>query len=171
MIFKTARPEPPYTQIHNNVINEPGLSAKAKWILIYLLSKPHAWKVYEKDIQRHCTDGRDSIRSGVKELIHAGYILRSKERVRDKEGHLKHYEYSVFDKPQFEDLQINQTDDPYDGFPYIGKPTHSNINSSKPGKPHQKKTQSMDEYLDLCDEHEWNTRKLIEQEYKQRLDS
>jgi hypothetical protein len=124
MIFKIKKVTPPYTQVHNNIIDNPGLSGKAKWILIYLLSKPENWQVFEKDITTHCTDGKDSIRSGIHELMIAGYIKRGK-RQRNNLGQLKGYEYEVYEIPN------NQTTSYKDGFPYVGKPAHSNINYNK----------------------------------------
>jgi len=98
MIFKIKKINPPYTQIHNNIIDNPGLSGKAKWILIYLLSKPADWQVYELDVENHCTDGRDSIRTGINELIKAGYIKRDKQR-DEITGQFKGYEYEVHELP------------------------------------------------------------------------
>ncbi len=127
MIFKIKKIEPPYTQIHNNIIDNPTLSGKAKWILIYLLSKPGDWQVVEVDIKNHCTDGRDSIRSGVHELMLAGYIKRG-QRQRNELGQVKAYTYEVYEIP------IKQTRKACDGFPYVGKPAVSNINNSSKKK-------------------------------------
>ena len=121
MIFKIKKVEPPYTQVHNNIIDNPALSGKAKWILIYLLSKPSDWQVYESDIINHCTNGRDSIRSGIKELMEVGHIIRG-ERLRNDKGQLKEYPYEVYEIPQ----PLT-----YVGFSNVGKPAHSNINRSK----------------------------------------
>ena len=63
-----------FTIIDNKLINTPDLTPKAKWILIYILSKPYDWQVYEGDIKNHALIGRDAVRSGLKELIRCGYI-------------------------------------------------------------------------------------------------
>ena len=123
MIFKIKKVTPPYTQVHNNIIDNPDMSGKAKWILIYLLSKPENWSVYEKDISNHCTDGRDSIRSGIKELMDAGYIARQQQR--DKLGKFKGYEYNVYEIPQI------MTKSYRDGFSVAGESNNSNTNISK----------------------------------------
>ena len=125
MIFKIKKVTPPYTQIHNNIIDNPELSGKAKWILIYLLSKPQDWQVYEKDIKNHCTDGKHSIRSGIQELIKAGYITRQK--YRNELGQFRGYEYEVHENP------INSTKSTEIRFSDLGKPAPSNINLTKDG--------------------------------------
>jgi len=86
-----------FTTLSNNLIGNPQLSFKAKGILFYLLSNAESWKVYEQDIQNHAKDGRESIRTGVKELINAGYIHR--RRIRDEQGRLRGYEYHVYSEP------------------------------------------------------------------------
>ena len=142
MIFKIKKVTPPYTQIHNNIIDNPDLSGKAKWILIYLLSKPGNWQVYENDIQRHCTDGRHSIRSGIKELIESGYIKRG-ERLRNEKGHVKGYEYEVHEMP------IKSSTSSCVRFPYVGKPALSNINSTNTDEiPHE----AIEEYHERMNE-------------------
>lgn len=125
MIFKIKKINPPYTQIHNNIIDNPDLSGKAKWILIYLLSKPADWQVYELDIKNHCTDGKHSIRSGIHELVDAGYIRRKK--YRNEAGQFKGYEYEVYEKPL---KSITSTENRLSD---LGKPDTSNTKRTKDG--------------------------------------
>jgi len=86
----------------------------------YILSKPENWIVYEIDIVRHGKDGRDAIRSGIHELIAAGYITR--KRIRDEKGQFNKYEYKVSETPDF------LTEVSKDGLSNLGKPAHSYIN-------------------------------------------
>ena len=67
-----------YTTVDNGFINNPDLSAKAKGILLYLLSKPHGWETRVDDIVAHMADGIDSIKSGIKGLEAHRYIIRSR---------------------------------------------------------------------------------------------
>jgi hypothetical protein len=83
--------------INKGLVNDQELSWKAKGILVYLLSKPDDWKVIEKDIIKQSKDSRDSVRSGISELIKAGYIIRSENRNRDKKGRLNTYNYDVYE--------------------------------------------------------------------------
>ena len=79
--------------INKSPLNDEKLSWKAKGILSYLLSLPDDWQVYETEIQKHASDGIDSLSSGIRELIEFGYIKR--ERKRSEKGHFKGYEYVI----------------------------------------------------------------------------
>lgn len=87
--------ENPYVMVNKSFVNDKSLSWKAKGILLYLLSKPDDWKIYESDIIKNSSDGRDSVRSGIKELIEAGYIERTLRQ--DVKGRLMGYEYCVYE--------------------------------------------------------------------------
>lgn len=87
----------PYVMINKGAIRDRQLSWKAKGLLAYLLSMPDDWQIYETELIKHTTDGRDATRSAIKELIAAGYIERSKARIRDEKGLLKGYEYRIYE--------------------------------------------------------------------------
>ena len=93
MIFKNKR-QNKFTQISNDVLVDENLSYKAKGILAYLLSRPADWNIYENEIEKHSKDGIDSVRTGIKELIDNGYVVRQKSRVK---GMFDGYEYAVSD--------------------------------------------------------------------------
>lgn len=107
--------------IHNN-----NLSWKAKGILLYLLSRPDDWQVYETELQKHAADGRDSLRTGIKELEQAGYIHRT--RKRNEKGQLKEYEYQVFEKPT--QIEKNHVVKSHVGKSNLGKSNTTNNNST-----------------------------------------
>ncbi|MDO5375717.1 MAG: conserved phage C-terminal domain-containing protein [Staphylococcus rostri] len=88
-----------FVTVHKEFITDDSLSWKAKGMLLYLLSRPDDWQVYEIELQKHASDGRDSVRSGMKELQDAGYIHR--QRIRDKKGQYKEYEYQVYEQPTY----------------------------------------------------------------------
>ena len=79
----------PYVMVNKQFVNDKKLSAKAKGILLYLLSKPDDWKVYQKDIVNHMDDGRTAIKNGIEELVDQGYIERKK--ARSEKGEFKGY--------------------------------------------------------------------------------
>lgn len=87
----------PYVMINKTFVHDERLSYKAKGILLYLLSRPDDWQVYEIEIMKHAKDGRDSVRGGIKELIEAGYIDRAQKR--DENGKFVGYNYDVFEVP------------------------------------------------------------------------
>ena len=106
MIFRIQKnKENPYVMVNKHCIMDSNLSAKATGILIYLLSRPDNWQIYEIEICKHFTDGRASIRSGVKELITAGYIHRT--QTRGENGKFKNYIYSVHEQPVEKDPLVN----------------------------------------------------------------
>ena len=94
---KAKNKDNPFVMIDKVWVCNPGLSAKAKGILLYLLSKPDDWVVYETDICNHMLDGIKSIRSGVKELIGVGHLHRN--QVRDSKGRFLGYEHIVYENP------------------------------------------------------------------------
>lgn len=69
----------PFTQVANEVLNDPNLSAKAKGLYAYLYSKPSGWDFAIDRIAREFTDGRRSINHGLQELEQNGYLLRERQ--------------------------------------------------------------------------------------------
>lgn len=62
-----------FTQVDNEVIIRPDLSAKSKGILLYLMSKPETWKPNIRDISNNMLEGYKAINSGMHELVELGY--------------------------------------------------------------------------------------------------
>ena len=87
-----------FVSVDNKIIGNPKISAKAKIVLIYLLSKPSGWKIYESDIVAHMRESRFAVRAAIKELTVLGYIKKGKKRVK-KNGRFDGYQYDVFDVP------------------------------------------------------------------------
>ena len=86
-----------FVTIHKGFITDDRLSAKAKGILLYLLSRPDDWQIYTAEIKKHMKDGIKSINTGIHELIEYGYIKRSKKR--QDSGVFNGYEYIVYETP------------------------------------------------------------------------
>ena len=85
----------PYVVLNKEFLNDINLSIKAKGLLAYLLSLPNDWQIYENELVQHHKDGRDSVKAAIKELMNNWYISRT--RIRDEFGHLKCYEYRVYE--------------------------------------------------------------------------
>ena len=64
-----------FTVIANSVFKDRRLSAKAKGILVEMLSLPENWDYTLKGLTTLFSDGIDSIRQGIKELEENGYIM------------------------------------------------------------------------------------------------
>lgn len=130
MTFYRITKQSKFTQIDNRMITDSSISAKAKGLMLYLLSKPDGWKVYETDIIKHMKDGRDSVRSGIKELVKEGYIDR--QQAQGEGGKFAGYTYQVFewkgDNPAFS--HVHRVGLSVDGKTDNGKPPTNNTNSS-----------------------------------------
>lgn len=120
-VFRVYKESGNFVTIHKSFIHDDNLSWKSKGILLYLLSRPDDWRIYETELNKHSSDGRDSLRTGIKELEQAGYIHRT--RRRNEKGQLREYEYQVFEQPN----QIGKT---YVGKTNIGKSNTTNNNNT-----------------------------------------
>lgn len=65
-----------YTNVSNVLVRDTRLSWKARGIFIYLWSQSNEWQFYVNEVAKHATDGRDALRSGLKELEQYGYLER-----------------------------------------------------------------------------------------------
>lgn len=96
MIIRSNRPPDHFTVINNQVINDDSLTYRARGILIYLLSKPDGWHTSAERLSSADTEGRDAIRTCLKELQEAGYMQLIK---RQDDLGLWESHWLVFDKP------------------------------------------------------------------------
>ena len=115
---KTINKKENFTSIHNKLINNSRISLKAKGIMLYMLSKPENWKYNPKEIAKNSKDGLDSVYSGIKELIEAGYI----SRVRHSDGTVDYF--------VFEDVEENDIVD----FSKKENPNRENPNRENPNR-------------------------------------
>lgn len=95
--FRVYKESGNFVTVHKHFIYDSNLSAKAKGILLYLLSRPDDWKIYTSEIEKNMSDGQKSINSGVNELIKNKYIHRTQKR--NDSGVFNGYEYLVYEKP------------------------------------------------------------------------
>ena len=114
----------PYTVIGNAAAQDSQISWKAKGLLIYLLSLPKDWNIRINELAAHATDGYDSTKRAMDELLAAGYIQRG-QRIRKPDGKLGDYVYLVTGVRD----EIPNMEKPNVGFPSQGKPDQ--------GKPSQ----------------------------------
>lgn len=107
-----------YTVLSNTVIQDERLSWKARGIFAYLYAQHENWDFYESEVVKHSTDGRASMRAGLKELETYGYLKRT--RKRDDRGQVGASDWLISDEPMYE----NQTQDkPKFDFPNYDNPT------------------------------------------------
>ena len=63
-----------FAHIPNATLQDPQLSWKATGLLGYLLSLPEDWQINLMDLSKRKTDGRDSTRAAVRDLVNTGYM-------------------------------------------------------------------------------------------------
>lgn len=119
-IIRTNKREHPYALIDVFALNDQRLSWKAKGLLVYLLSKPNDWKIKEKDLIKRARDGRDAVRSALRELISLGYI--SRKQVQREDGTFGPVEYTVYERPPLQP----QTENPSAENPATENPATEN---------------------------------------------
>ena len=110
-----------FTVIANSVFKDRRLSAKAKGILVEMLSLPENWDYTLKGLTTLFSDGIDSIRQGIKELEENGYIVR--ERKRDARGRLGGMEYVIYETPEKTVENSVENSAPEQSSPMIAEPT------------------------------------------------
>lgn len=88
-----------FTILSNEVLRDSRLSYKARGLLAYMLSFSEDWIFYKKKlIDDSKRDGRDSVNTGLKELINYGYLI--KEQKRNSDGRFDTNEWVLCETPQ-----------------------------------------------------------------------
>jgi len=95
--FRTIKESGEFVIVHKTFVFDERLSAKAKGILLYFLSRPDDWQIYTSEVVKHMSDGQKAINNGIKELIECGYVHRKQKR--SESGVFNGYEYLVYEKP------------------------------------------------------------------------
>lgn len=85
-----------YVTMNRTSLKDERLSWKAKGLHAYMLSMPDDWEFYDTELERHAKDGRDALKSAIKELKEHGYLIR--KQIRKKDGKIA-YETTVVEKP------------------------------------------------------------------------
>ncbi|MFC8349804.1 hypothetical protein [Streptomyces sp. NPDC057280] len=93
-----------FTQIANALFRDGRLSYKAKGLFGYISTHQDGWQVTVAGLVRCGPDGRDAVRTGLKELERHGYLVR--ERLRRSDGTLGEIVYSITDRPAFVDAVL-----------------------------------------------------------------
>lgn len=85
-----------YVVVQNALVRDRRLSFRARGLLVHLLSMPPGWKTSSARLVRETTEGRDAIRTAIRELEQAGYVRHS--RRQDERGRWAS-EWIVYDTP------------------------------------------------------------------------
>lgn len=123
-IIRRSKRNTTFVQIDKTPLQDNTISWKAKGLLAYLLSLPDDWQIYTSELINHSTDGKDSTRSGMTELIEAGYIKRKQQKI---DGKFAGYVYTVYEIPEPEKPQRkNRSGYSVNGKSVNGKPATTN---------------------------------------------
>ena len=87
-----------YTVMANHHLRDERLSLKAKGLLSLILSLPDDWEISIQGLAAIGSDGIASVRSGMGELMEAGYVRR--ELGHAEGGTFAGYVYTIHEKPE-----------------------------------------------------------------------
>jgi hypothetical protein len=88
-----------FTTVTRATVNDKRLSFRARGVLFWLLDKPNDWSVDAEAIARHGKEGREAVRTALRELEKAGYLVRLK--TRDENGQFR-TDCWVYERPMSE---------------------------------------------------------------------
>lgn len=129
MIVRGGLPADNYTITSNAAIEDKSVSLKARMILIYLLSRPPGWVTSAERLASTISDrdGLSAIKSGLRELEQAGYLIRT--RTRADNGRWR-WDHEITDRPSVENRPAVET------FPQVSEPTTSRKPQETVVQPH-----------------------------------
>jgi hypothetical protein len=109
-----------FTIVSNATVRDKKLSFRARGVLTWLLSQPDDWRCDATVIAANGTEGRDAVRTALRELKDLGYIRYVKEQSKDGKWGTR---ADVYERPKT-DSQASVTEDgkPAVGLPAVGLP-------------------------------------------------
>lgn len=94
MQVRMSNPLPmPTVLLDQTCLRARSLSWKAKGLYCFIITQPDDWKLNMADLVSASVDGRNSLRTAVKELEEAGYL--QKQPAHTPEGRLRGWKYIV----------------------------------------------------------------------------
>ena len=154
-----------YTVMSNYHLRDKKLSYKAKGLLSFMLSLPENWDYSLNGLCAISKEGRDGIRSILKELQEHHYL--EIEKVRGDKGYFE-YNYLIYEIPHIIELEKENnpaTDIPYMDEPDMEEPTQINTNTINTNKPIDKDDKTKISSFFISEEHNILTLELIERGY------
>ena len=138
-----------FTIMANHHLRDMSLSLKARGLLSLMLSLPDDWDYSARGLACLCRDGENSIRSALKELEQAGYVVRSQRR--NSRGKIVNTEYVIYEMPHHAAPSVEnphvenphvenpQVDHPQVDRPRVENRTQLNKDKQKKDKPKKEK--------------------------------
>lgn len=108
MIIRVVKHSVGYTIVDNFAVDDARLSAKALGIFLKLVRQPNHFKVSAEWLSSVFADGRDSIRSGLRELEQHGYMAR--RRVQKPDGTWG-WEHDLYERPDLVPAEDGKAED------------------------------------------------------------
>ena len=125
-----------YGQVPNDILNNPNLSLKAKGLFAFLQSKPDGWMFSIERISGQTRDGKDAIRSAIKELEKNGFLIR--KIIRNEKGEWSGYDYILSENPLSEnpttDNPMSENPDAYSKKDIVRKKKNKSVYTSPNGE-------------------------------------
>lgn len=95
-IKRGARASDNFAQISNQILQDERLSYRARGIAASMLSRPPGWTTSSERLAQGGAEGREAVRSALKELEKFGYLIRT--RAKNDKGQWVHSQ-EIFDIP------------------------------------------------------------------------
>ena len=160
-----------YTVMSNYHLRDKNLSYKAKGLLSFMLSLPEDWDYSLAGLCSISKEGRDGIRSILKELQEYHYL--EIEKVRGEKGYFE-YNYLIYEIPHFVELENDKeypdTENPHLDIPDVEEPTQINTNIINTKKQIDKDDKTISSFF-VAEEHNILTLELIERGYINETDT
>ena len=137
----------PYTALDNETLRDPGLSLKARGLLVTCLSLPADWSFSIRGLMAICKDRRTAIEAALEELEKNGYLRRSRDQAHNADGTFGGTVYTFYEVRQSQPCAENQhtveapQTSPCADFPHADNPHAENQQLQK--KEQQKKEQQI----------------------------
>lgn len=141
-VFRVQKTED-YTVMSNYHLRDKGLSLKAKGLLSQMLSLPEDWDYTLAGLSYINKESKDAIRSAVKELEAAGYVVR--RQTTDETGKFSVNEYIIYERP----VAVPSSGIPSPDTPSSENPTTEKPLSENPTQLNTKKSNTEKQNTDL----------------------
>jgi len=133
-----------FAQIPNEWLRDSRLSLKAIGLLAQIMSHRPGWSMSIRSLANANKSGRDSIASALKELVDAGYLIRTQDR--DDSNRWAEATYTTANPNHDEVAEKPLTEKPLTGKPLTGNSaTKNTIHKEQQPKEKQKKELSFDD--------------------------
>ena len=131
-----------YTIMANYHLRDRRLSLRAVGLMSRMLSLPAEWDFTVSGLTTICAEGRDAIRTALKELEEAGYLVR--EQTRSADGTFSRSDYTLREFPAVEESTQSPPEEaetaPEETPPTAAEPMTENPTSVQPTEINKDKT-------------------------------